>query len=103
MLVLDPPAGALLCPPAALVDPAAAARPVAAPLKKPRTAFNFYSDAVRPAAKEKHPRADQKVRGTLALCANASAATFDSCGFTPPVPQPRAAPLLLHWYRASAK
>lgn len=66
-------AGALVSPPAsflgapaagAAAGAAAQAAPIphaGAPLKKPRTAFNFYSDAVRPGAKEKHPRADQKV------------------------------------------
>lgn len=58
-------AGALFSPPASFLTQAAPPPPAAAqtaPLKKPRTAFNFYSDAVRPGAKEKHPRADQKVK-----------------------------------------
>ena len=32
-------------------------------IKKPKTAFNFFSDALRPTAKQNHPYADQKVGG----------------------------------------
>jgi hypothetical protein len=42
-------------------------------LKRPRTRFNFFSDAVRPRVKEEHIDADQQVK---ALSAEAAVARF---------------------------
>lgn len=62
----DTSAGALFCPPPGFLagsgSTAVAEAERAPPPKRPRTAFNFFSDAVRKGAKERNPHLDQKVR-----------------------------------------
>ncbi|KAL4452088.1 hypothetical protein ABPG75_007750 [Micractinium tetrahymenae] len=56
--------GALFCPPPGFLAGSGSIAVVKAeptpPIKRPRTAYNFFSDAARPGAKERNPNLDQK-------------------------------------------
>lgn len=65
-----PCAGLLFCPAPGFLGATAADAPgdpasPALPPKRPRTAFNYFSDAVRPGVREQHPLVDPKARARL--------------------------------------